>query len=85
MELDLYQIDAFITDAKGFSGNPAAVIPLSEWINDWVMQAIAAENNLSETAFFVKQAFTFTTSKLLIFRFCCGRIQGQLTRHARVI
>ena len=56
MELDLYQIDAFITDAKGFSGNPAAVIPLSEWINDWVMQAIAAENNLSETAFFVKQA-----------------------------
>ncbi len=55
MEFDIFQIDAFITDVKGFSGNPAAVVPLKEWLNDWVMQAIAAENNLSETAFFVRQ------------------------------
>jgi PhzF family phenazine biosynthesis protein len=51
MKLTLYQIDAF-TD-KLFSGNPAAVIPLDKWIDDELMQQIALENNLSETAFFV--------------------------------
>ncbi len=50
-ELDCYTIDAF-TD-RVFHGNPAAVIPLSEWLEDAQMQAIAMENNLSETAFFV--------------------------------
>lgn len=50
-QLTLWQIDAF-TD-KPFAGNPAAVIPLDgEWPDDHVLQAIAAENNLSETAFF---------------------------------
>src|SRR5687767_12708504 len=49
--IPLYQVDAF-TDAL-FKGNPAAVCPLPEWLPDAVMQAIAAENNLSETAFFV--------------------------------
>ena len=50
MRVPLYQIDAF---ANGpFTGNPAAVCPLEEWLPDNVMQAIAAENNLSETAFF---------------------------------
>ena len=38
-----------------FSGNPAAVCPLQEWPEEALMQAIAAENNLSETAFFVRQ------------------------------
>ena len=53
MRLPLYQIDAF---AEGpFTGNPAAVCPLEEWLPDDVMQAIAAENNLSETAFFVPE------------------------------
>ncbi|MGE4544861.1 MAG: PhzF family phenazine biosynthesis protein [Pedobacter sp.] len=52
MELDLYQIDAFAE--KVFEGNPAAVCPLEAWLPDRLMQAIAAENNLSETAFFVK-------------------------------
>ena len=52
MELPMYQIDAF-TD-RPFSGNPAAVCPLETWIEDSAMQNIAAENNLSETAFFVK-------------------------------
>lgn len=47
----IYQIDAFAD--RVFSGNPAAVCPLTEWLPDELMQAIAAENNLSETAFFV--------------------------------
>jgi PhzF family phenazine biosynthesis protein len=51
MKVPLYQVDAF-TD-KLFGGNPAAVCPLKEWLPDIVMQKIAAENNLSETAFFV--------------------------------
>ena len=51
MDIALYQIDAF-TD-RLFSGNPAAVCPLENWLPDSVMQRIAAENNLSETAFFV--------------------------------
>lgn len=51
MKLTLYQIDAF-TD-KLFSGNPAAVIPLTKWIDEEIMQQIAMENNLAETVFFV--------------------------------
>lgn len=53
MKLDIYQIDAFAEDA--FSGNPAAVVPLKKWLSDELMQKIANENNLSETAFFVKE------------------------------
>lgn len=51
MELSLYQIDAFA--CRAFEGNPAAVVPLESWLAEDVMQSIAAENNLSETAFFV--------------------------------
>ena len=51
MKLPIYQVDAFTE--KIFSGNPAAVCPLEEWLPDEVMQSIASENNLSETAFFV--------------------------------
>ena len=51
MQIPVYQIDAF-TD-RAFGGNPAAICPLETWLEDDVMQAIAAENNLSETAFFV--------------------------------
>lgn len=51
MQLRLFQIDAF-TDAV-FGGNPAAVCPLDSWLDDATLQAIAAENNLSETAFLV--------------------------------
>jgi predicted PhzF superfamily epimerase YddE/YHI9 len=51
MEIALFQVDAF--SSRVFSGNPAAVCPLSEWLTDDVMQAIAAENNLAETAFLV--------------------------------
>lgn len=50
-KLPIYHIDAF-TD-KIFKGNPAAIIPLWQWLPDSLMQQIAMENNLSETAFFV--------------------------------
>ena len=51
MKLKIYQIDAFTKTI--FGGNPAAVIPLTQWLTDEVMQDIAAENNLSETVFYV--------------------------------
>ncbi len=52
MKIPLYQIDAFT--GRLFGGNPAAVCPLEDWLDDAAMQAIALENNLSETAFFVE-------------------------------
>lgn len=52
MKLTIYQVDAFAE--KVFTGNPAAVIPLENWIDEKLMQQIAMENNLSETVFFVK-------------------------------
>ncbi|MBN1634306.1 MAG: PhzF family phenazine biosynthesis protein [Ignavibacteria bacterium] len=52
MKIKIFQVDAF-TD-KIFSGNPAAVCPLDKWLSDELMQNIAKENNLSETAFFVR-------------------------------
>ena len=51
MSIPIYQIDAFT--ARAFAGNPAAVCPLDDWLGDATMQSIAAENNLSETAFIV--------------------------------
>ncbi len=51
MTYSMYQVDAFADDR--FSGNPAAVVPLEKWLDDQLMQNIALENNLSETAFFV--------------------------------
>lgn len=51
MELRIYQVDAFAE--RLFGGNPAAVCPLDAWLPDDVMQQIAAENNLAETAFYV--------------------------------
>ncbi|QLF94169.1 PhzF family phenazine biosynthesis protein [Pseudomonas sp. ABC1] len=51
MLLDIYQVDAFAS--RPFAGNPAAVCPLEAWPEDALLQAIAEENNLSETAFFV--------------------------------
>jgi PhzF family phenazine biosynthesis protein len=51
MKLPLYQVDAFAS--RPFAGNPAAVVPLPRWVDDALLQAIATENNLSETAFLV--------------------------------
>lgn len=53
MKNEIYQVDAFADQI--FEGNPAAVCPLEEWLSDEMMQQIAIENNLSETAFFVAQ------------------------------
>jgi len=54
MRIPIYQLDAF-TDRR-FAGNPAAICPLEAWLPDATLQAIAAENNLSETAFLVPAA-----------------------------
>jgi PhzF family phenazine biosynthesis protein len=52
MTLKMWQVDAFAS--RPFEGNPAAIVPLESWIADDLMQRIAGENNLAETAFFVK-------------------------------
>ncbi len=53
MKMKIYIANAFSN--RKFGGNPAAVIPLDEWLNDMLMQKIAAQNNLAETAYFVQQ------------------------------
>ena len=53
MKIPIFQVDAFASEM--FSGNPAAVCLLDDWLEDSVLQSIAAENNLSETAFLVPQ------------------------------
>ena len=57
MEIPIYQVDAFASFV--FRGNPAAVCPLDEWLPDEILQAIAAENNLSETAFYVPRGGSY--------------------------
>jgi PhzF family phenazine biosynthesis protein len=54
MKLPIYQVDAFT--GRLFGGNPAAVVPLEAWLPDETLAAIAAENNLAETAFFLPGA-----------------------------
>ncbi|MDQ5984720.1 MAG: hypothetical protein CSYNP_00416 [Syntrophus sp. SKADARSKE-3] len=57
MKIPIYQVDAFTSEV--FSGNPAAVCLLDTWIDDNRLQAIAAENNLSETAFLIRNEAGF--------------------------
>jgi PhzF family phenazine biosynthesis protein len=57
LQIPIYQVDAFTSDL--FRGNPAAVCPLQEWLPDDTLQAIALENNLSETAFFTRDGDGF--------------------------
>jgi PhzF family phenazine biosynthesis protein len=57
MKLKIYQVDAFADQV--FAGNPAAVCPLENWIDDDLMQKIAMENNLAETAFYVRRKNEF--------------------------
>jgi PhzF family phenazine biosynthesis protein len=54
MRTPIFQVDAFTT--RRFSGNPAAVMPMVSFLDDSILQAIAAENNLSETAFLIPEA-----------------------------
>src|SRR6266436_1745619 len=53
MKLKLWQVDAFAQ--RPFGGNPAAVVPIESWLDDAMLQAIANENNLAETAFLVRR------------------------------
>jgi PhzF family phenazine biosynthesis protein len=53
MRTQIFQVDAFAT--RLFEGNPAAVMPLDQFLSDATLQAIAAENNLAETAFLVPE------------------------------
>ncbi len=73
MQIPIYQVDAF-TD-KVFSGNPAAVCPLKEWLPDETLQAIGEENNLSETAFSLKKGASFEI------RWFTPKIEIQLAGH----
>src|SRR5438105_11635895 len=57
MTIPFFEVLAFTS--RLFSGNPAGVCPLEEWLPDATLQAIAAENNLSETAFFIERADHF--------------------------
>ncbi|MFP4589174.1 MAG: PhzF family phenazine biosynthesis protein [Candidatus Bipolaricaulota bacterium] len=57
MKIPIYQVDAFTEEP--FRGNPAAVCPIEEWPEDRILQSIAAENNLSETAFFVESSKSY--------------------------
>lgn len=76
MQIPIYQIDAFTNTL--FGGNPAAVMPLERWLPDEVLQAIAAENNLSETAFLYPPTngktptSTFGGSRLPLKCLCAG-------------
>lgn len=63
MKLSYYVVDAFTQEV--FKGNPAAVYVLEKWLPDTVMQKIAIENNLSETAFTVKRRNTMSYVGLL--------------------
>src|SRR5450755_3063745 len=54
MKIPIYQVDAFTN--RLFHGNPAAICPLEHWLPDAVLQSIAAENNLAETAYYVKKS-----------------------------
>lgn len=74
MKIPLYQIDAFTNQL--FAGNPAAVCPLENWPDDNTLLSIAAENNLSETAFFVKQKNQY------LLRWFTPKVEVDLCGHA---
>src|ERR1700722_12536359 len=57
MDLPIFQVDAFSNDV--FRGNPAAICPLEKWLPDETLQSIASENNLAETAYFVRTGDRF--------------------------
>ncbi|TVR52202.1 MAG: PhzF family phenazine biosynthesis protein [Puniceicoccaceae bacterium] len=73
-KLPIFAVDAFTR--RSFTGNPAAVIPLEEWLPDDLLQSIANENNLSETAFFVKKG------ELFELRWFTPKIEVDLCGHA---
>ena len=79
MKLDIYKINAF--SEKLFKGNPAAVIPLEQWLPDNLMQNIAYENHLSETAFFIPSDKVYKSDTL----FAINDINPQAPTHILII
>lgn len=77
MKLPIYHVDAFTN--KRFAGNPAAIIPLSSWIDETLMQQIAMENNLSETAFLVPTTEHYSNYEL---RWFTPEVEINLCGHA---
>jgi predicted PhzF superfamily epimerase YddE/YHI9 len=74
MSLPVFHVDAFTS--KPFAGNPAAICPLAAWLDDGLLQAVAAENNLSETAFFVSRGDHYEL------RWFTPRCEAKLCGHA---
>ena len=74
MEIEIFQIDAFTSEL--FKGNPACVMPLDSWLTDELLLNIAKENNVSETAFFVKK------NKGFYLRWFTPEIEMDLCGHA---
>ena len=79
LKLNIYQVDAFVNDNKSFTGNPAAVCPLDEWLDDTILSNIAMENNLSETAYIVKTIGNDNTYEI---RWFTPSIEVDLCGHA---
>lgn len=73
-DFSIYHVNAFTTTA--FTGNPAAVVPLNFWLDDATLQLIAAQNNLSETSFFVKTLSGFNI------RWFTPKVEVKLCGHA---
>lgn len=80
MKLKIYQIDTFTESV--FGGNPAAVVPLDDWLPDSVMQSIAAENNLSETVFFIPNTTSTSSQQRYEIRWFTPTIEVDLCGHA---
>lgn len=74
MNIPIYQVDAFTSEV--FSGNPGAVCIIEEWLDDNIMQSIALENNLSETAFIMQRDGQFKI------RWFTPKIEVDLCGHA---
>jgi PhzF family phenazine biosynthesis protein len=77
MKLPIWQVDAF--SGRRFGGNPAAVVPLDEWLPDATLLAIAAENNLSETAYIRRSAASDCDYDI---RWFTPRVEVSLCGHA---
>ncbi|CAN6652417.1 hypothetical protein TRVA0_026S00122 [Trichomonascus vanleenenianus] len=81
MEYPIYQVDAFAN--APFTGNPAAVVPLDKWLDDDVLKNIAAENNLSETAFYVaRETGGAAHEKIYELRWFTPTVEVDLCGHA---
>jgi PhzF family phenazine biosynthesis protein len=74
MKLNVFIVNAFAETT--FGGNPAAVVPLEQWLNDELLQQIAAQHNLAETAFVVQEGDDFTI------RWMTPTVEVQLCGHA---